>query len=96
MTERQRLSVVMIAGNEAELLPDCTDSVSWADEIILLDSGSEDATLSIAQRYGAKVFQSHSAGLWQTAPAGLCACQRRYDFDDRCGRAGHAGTSRRD
>ena len=60
MTERQRLSVVMIARNEAELLPDCLDSVSWADEIILLDSGSEDATLSIAQRYGAKVFQSHS------------------------------------
>ena len=58
MTARQRLSVVMIARNEAELLPDCLASVSWADEIILLDSGSEDATLAIAQQYGAKVFQS--------------------------------------
>ena len=42
MTARQRLSVVMIAKNEAALLPDCLASVSWADEIILLDAGSSD------------------------------------------------------
>ena len=58
MTARQRLSVVMIVKNEAELLADCLSSVSWADEIILLDSGSQDATLEIARQYGAKVFQS--------------------------------------
>ncbi len=40
----QRLSVVMIAKNAADLLPDCLASVAWADEIILLDSGSQDAT----------------------------------------------------
>ncbi|GLR08872.1 lipopolysaccharide biosynthesis protein [Mixta theicola] len=58
MTARQRLSVVMIVKNEAALLPDCLASVSWADEIILLDSGSQDATLAVAQQYGAKVFHS--------------------------------------
>ncbi|WP_275553263.1 glycosyltransferase family 2 protein [Mixta sp. Marseille-Q2659] len=58
MTARQRLSVVMIAKNEAELLPDCLASVSWADEIILLDSGSQDNTLEIARQFGAKVYQS--------------------------------------
>ncbi|STV21927.1 two-domain glycosyltransferase [Klebsiella pneumoniae subsp. ozaenae] len=30
-----RLSVVMIAKNAADLLPDCLGSVSWADEIIV-------------------------------------------------------------
>jgi len=51
-----RLSVVMIAKDAAELLPDCLASVAFADEIILLDSGSHDATLEIAQAAGAKTF----------------------------------------
>jgi len=51
-----RLSVVMIAKDAADLLPDCLASVSFADEIILLDSGSRDATLEIAQAAGVKVF----------------------------------------
>jgi (heptosyl)LPS beta-1,4-glucosyltransferase len=51
-----RLSVVMIAKNAADLLPDCLASVAWADEIVLLDSGSEDNTTEIARVAGAKVF----------------------------------------
>jgi (heptosyl)LPS beta-1,4-glucosyltransferase len=33
-----RLSVVMIAKNAADLLADCLASVSWADEVVVLDS----------------------------------------------------------
>ncbi|SKA24147.1 glycosyltransferase family 2 protein [Pantoea eucalypti] len=62
MSVRQRLSVVMIAKNEAELLPDCLASVSWADEIIVLDSGSRDDTVNIATRAGAQVYHSDN---WQ-------------------------------
>lgn len=58
----RRLSVVMIAKDAADLLPDCLASVAWADEIVLLDSGSRDDTLGIASRAGAKVF-SHTD--WQ-------------------------------
>ncbi|WP_130832734.1 glycosyltransferase family 2 protein [[Erwinia] mediterraneensis] len=58
MNQRQSLSVVIIAKNEAELLPDCLASVNWADEIIVLDADSEDATVEIARRQGAKVFHS--------------------------------------
>ena len=56
MSARQRLSVVMIAKNEAELLPDCLASVSWADEIIVLDSGSSDDSVEIATQAGAQVY----------------------------------------
>ncbi|MFO6299913.1 glycosyltransferase family 2 protein [Rahnella selenatireducens] len=56
MADKKRLSVVLIARNEADLLPECLESVVWADEIILLDSGSEDATLDVAREFGAKVF----------------------------------------
>jgi (heptosyl)LPS beta-1,4-glucosyltransferase len=57
-----RLSVVMIAKNAADILPDCIASVSWADEIVLLDSGSVDATVEIARQSGAKAFSSED---WQ-------------------------------
>lgn len=56
MSSRKSLSVVMIAKNEAELLPDCLRSVVWADEIIVLDSGSQDDSIAIAKSMGAKVF----------------------------------------
>ena len=51
-----RLSVVMIAKNAADLLPDCLASVAWADEIVLLDSGSTDNTVEVARAAGAKVY----------------------------------------
>jgi len=62
MSVRQRLSVVMIAKNEAELLPDCLASVIWADEIIVLDSGSSDDSVEIATQAGAQVYQNDD---WQ-------------------------------
>lgn len=62
MSQRQPLSVVMIAKNEAELLADALASVSWADEIIVLDAGSSDATPEIARQHGAYLF---TATAWQ-------------------------------
>ena len=56
MSHRNSLSVVMIAKNEAELLTECLQSVAWADEIIVLDSGSSDGSVALAESLGAKVF----------------------------------------
>jgi len=50
------LSVIVITKNEALHIGRCLDSVSWADEIIVLDSGSTDNTVEISQRYTDKVF----------------------------------------
>lgn len=58
MADKKRLSVVLIARNEADLLPECLESVAWADEIILLDSGSEDATPDVARQFGARVYSN--------------------------------------
>ena len=38
---RATLSVILITKNEAELVARCLESVKWADEIIVLDSGSK-------------------------------------------------------
>ena len=50
------LSVIIIAKNEAGNIRDCIASVSWADEIIVVDSGSQDETVSIAKEAGARVY----------------------------------------
>jgi len=52
------ISVVLITKNEENQLKKCLQSVSWADEIIVLDSGSEDKTLEIAGSFDAQVFSN--------------------------------------
>jgi len=49
------LSVVIIALNEEDNLPRCLASVKWADEIVLVDSGSSDRTMEIGRTAGATV-----------------------------------------
>lgn len=53
---RPTLSVILITKNEAELVERCLASVAWADEIVVLDSGSTDATVEICRRHTDKVF----------------------------------------
>jgi len=52
------LSVIIITKNEAAHIEACLASVSFADEIIVLDSGSTDGTVEIARGLGATVHQS--------------------------------------
>ena len=60
---RKTLSIAMIAMNEEANLPRTLESVRWADEIVVVDSGSKDRTIEIAQSFGAKtsyhVFGGH-------------------------------------
>jgi len=51
------LSVIIISRNEAANICDCIASVAWADEIIVVDSGSEDDTVSLAREMGARVYE---------------------------------------
>jgi hypothetical protein len=53
---RQPLSVVVTTFNNAATLERCLASVAWADDLVVLDSGSTDATLDIADRFGARRF----------------------------------------
>lgn len=52
------LSVIIIAHNERENIRDCLASVSFADECIVLDGGSQDDTVDMAKSMSAQVFQS--------------------------------------
>jgi glycosyltransferase involved in cell wall biosynthesis len=52
------LSVVLITRNEAARLRPCLESVAFAGEIVVVDSGSTDNTVDIARSFGAKVTQT--------------------------------------
>lgn len=52
---RMNVTVLIPAKNEAANLPDCLQSVSWADEVIVVDSHSTDGTRALAERAGARV-----------------------------------------
>lgn len=56
------LSVIIITKNAAEHLERCLCSISWVDEIIVLDSGSTDKTVEICQQFPVKIY--HNAD-WQ-------------------------------
>jgi glycosyltransferase involved in cell wall biosynthesis len=51
------ISLCMMVKDEEELLPHCLDSLKNAvDEIIVVDTGSQDGTVELAKGYGAKVY----------------------------------------
>src|SRR5215475_4225086 len=51
------ISVVILTHNEEINIGRCLDSVSWSDDILIVDSFSEDRTIEISKRYGARVIQ---------------------------------------
>lgn len=57
-----RLSAIIIAKNEAAHIADCLDSLVFCDERVVLDGGSADDTVALAQAHGARVV---SAPDWQ-------------------------------
>lgn len=50
-------SILVLTKNEAANVAACLDSVSWCDDVVVLDSNSEDGTREIAAARGARVFQ---------------------------------------
>lgn len=57
-----RLSALVITKNEEEMLPDCLASLAFADEIVVVDSGSTDRTVEIAGGAGARVLRHEFTG----------------------------------
>ena len=63
MSRRPGVSVVVIARNEAARIRTCLGSVRWAEEIVVVDQYSTDATAAICRELGARVIEREmSAG----------------------------------
>lgn len=59
---RQPFSVVIIVKNAARQLAACLESASFADEMLVVDSGSSDGTAELAAKRGARVMQKEWLG----------------------------------
>ena len=57
-----KLSVIIITKNEADNIQACLDSVSFADQRIIVDSGSTDGTVALARDAGATVIETDWPG----------------------------------
>ena len=77
-SEHQHLSVAIIAQDEGDRIADCLKSVSFADEIILVDSGSKDNTVNIAKSFGCRVFFQAWPGYAKQKQFAVDQC--RYDW----------------
>lgn len=57
-----KLSIIIITKNEAHDIRATLESIKWADEIVVLDSGSTDNTVAICREYTAKVYETDWPG----------------------------------
>ncbi len=82
------ISVYIMTYNEADKIADAIASVQWADEILVIDSFSEDDTPDIAEAMGAKVVNVPFKTFGQIRNAAIAACSHAWvfslDADERC------------
>ncbi len=87
MDEKMPLSVALIVHNEAENLPDCLRSVSFARQIVVVDSGSEDETCGIATTFGCTVLCEPWRGFGPQKQFAIDNCREEWvlvlDADER-------------
>ncbi len=82
------LSVAVIAKNEAHRIAACLASVAFADQVVVVDSGSTDDTVAIARGLGAEVIVTDDwPGFGPQKNRALAACRGRWvlslDADER-------------
>ena len=87
MKDKVPLSVAIITKNEEERLPECLKSISFADDIIVVDSGSTDRTCEIARKFLCKVFIEEWKGYGPQKNSAVQKCRNEWvliiDADER-------------
>lgn len=87
--EKLPLSVAIITKNEEDRLPECLASVSFADEVVVVDSGSTDRTVDIARESGAVVHVEPWQGFGRQKQLAIDRCRHDWvlvlDADERVG-----------
>lgn len=85
--QKAPFSVAIITKNEEKRLPDCLKSVSFADDIVVLDSESADRTVEIAKEFGCRVFVEEWKGDGPQKNSAVAKCRYEWvlviDADER-------------
>jgi glycosyltransferase involved in cell wall biosynthesis len=77
---REPVSVILITRNEETNIAECLKSVEWAEEIVVVDSRSTDATVEIAGRFTKKVFVTDWLGYAGAKNYALDKCTQPWVF----------------
>lgn len=84
---RQPLSVAVITRDAASQLEACLHSVCFADEIVVVDSGSSDGTIELAEHLGARVIRQEWLGFGPQKQFAVAAARHDWvlclDADER-------------
>ena len=75
-----RISIAMLACNEAANLRRTLPSVAWADELVLVDSGSTDDTIAVAKEFGVHVFSETWKGYGPQMNSSIDKCTSAWVF----------------
>lgn len=78
MSERCAISVLVTTLNEEERLAECLASVTWADERLVVDSGSVDRTAEIAEQFGSRVVVHPYESPARQKNWGLTQCRHEW------------------
>lgn len=83
----KNISAIVIVKNGGDVIADCLDSLSFCDEIIVVDGGSEDRTLEIAEEKKAKIFKHETTDFSESRNFGLEKAEGKWvlyvDADER-------------
>ncbi|GIW61532.1 MAG: LPS biosynthesis protein [Patescibacteria group bacterium] len=82
-----KLTGIVIAKNEEEMIGECLDSLAFCDQIIVVDNASSDGTKKIAKQKGAKVISTEINSFSELRNLGLAKARSEYvlyiDADER-------------
>lgn len=86
-TQRLPVSAFIVCCNEEDHIAECLESLSFCDEVIVIDSFSSDNTPKIAEKFGAKVIQRAWPGYKEQKAFGLSTASNEWvlnlDADER-------------
>ncbi len=81
------ISAIVITKNEQSMIANCLECLRWCSELIVVDTGSDDQTVELAKRAGAKVISHHSHSFAENRQAAIAAAKGDWvcyiDADER-------------
>lgn len=75
-----KLSVAIITKNSEKTIKKCVSSALFADEVVVVDSGSEDNTIQICKNLGCKILQKEWMGFGKQKQFAVDNCKNEWVF----------------